>query len=132
MALFGRVTARTMVAAADLRQKQYHVLRAAGAGTTDVASNAAGGVDDVIGVLQNKPNSGQAAAVGYEGETKLVVGDVVTVNANLAPNGVGRVIDAASGDYVVAEALEAATTDGEVIRALLSIPAKMQTTSLNV
>tara|TARA_Y100000310_G_scaffold340038_1_gene434550 strand:- start:406 stop:804 length:399 start_codon:yes stop_codon:yes gene_type:complete len=131
MAEFGRVTSRTMAAAADMRTMQYVVLRAAAAGTTNQASNPSLDANEVIGVLQNKPNSGQAATVGYHGETKCVGGGTVTVNALVAPNGSGRVIDATSGDFVLGMALEAATTDGERVRVLLRLPSVQLPTSLN-
>ena len=65
MADFGRVEGRSVQAAADLRSVQYHVLRQSAAGETNIASNPGGSARDVIGVLQTKPNSGQAANV-YE------------------------------------------------------------------
>ncbi len=131
MAEQGRVTARTMQAAGDMRTTQYHVLRQAAAGTTNVASNPGGGHDDVIGVLQNKPNSGQAASVGYMGEARIVAGGTVTAGALVAPNGSGRVIDATSGDWTIGQALTAATADGEEVRCLLRVPTVQMPTSTN-
>ncbi len=132
MAEFGRVTARTMQANSDMRTVQHHILRQSSAGFSDVASNPGGGHVDVIGVLQNKPNSAQNAAVGIMGETKVVAGGTCTAGAMLAPNGSGRAIDATSGDFTVGMGLEAATTDGEKIRMLLRIPSVQLPTSLQV
>ncbi len=131
MASFGRVISRTMRSGGDLTATQYHVLRQSAANTTLVASNPGGGSNDVIGVQQNKPDSGQSITIGYFGETKVVGGGTVTAGLLQATNGSGRVIDATSGDLVVGQALETATTDGEVIRLLLRTPAVHLPTSLN-
>lgn len=122
MASYGRLMTRTMQAAADLRQKQYHFLRAAGAGTCDQASEAAGGFNDLIGVLINKPDSGQAATVAYQGECKVVAGGSVTVNGGITTNGSGRAANITSGDMLIGVALEAAGADGETIRASIGFP----------
>lgn len=131
MATQGRVTARTMTSAVDARTSQYHIMRQNAAGITNVASNPGGDQNETIGVLQNKPNSGQAAAIGFLGETKVVAGGTCTAGALLATNGNGRAIDATSGDFTVGMALEAAAANGEVIRMLLRIPAIQLPTSLN-
>lgn len=133
MATFSDVVARTMQVGVDARTNQYHIMRADAAGITDVASNPGGDGNEVIGVLQNKPNSGQAATIAYLGETKVVAGNAtVTVNALLTTNGSGRAVDATSGDFVVGQALEATSGgDGEIIRMLLRIPAVQLPTSLN-
>lgn len=125
MAETGRFFARTMKAGSDLRLKQYHILRASAAGVTEQASNPGGGPDEIVGVLANKPNSGQAASVVYGGEFKVVVGSATTANAMLTTNGSGRAVTASvtSGDWSLGMGLEAASTDGEVIRCLISMPA---------
>ena len=131
MATFSDVVARTMQVGVDARTNQYHIMRADAAGITDVASNPGGDANEVIGVLQNKPNSGQAATIAYLGETKVVAGGTASVNALLTTNGSGRAVDATSGDFVVGQALEAAASDGETIRMLLRVPAVQLPTSLN-
>lgn len=125
MAETGRFFTRTVKAGVDLRTKQYHILRASAAGITVLASNAAEGPDGTIGVLANKPNSGQAASVVYAGEFKVVVGSATTANALLTTNGAGRAVSAgiASGDFSLGMGLEAATADGQVIRCLINMPA---------
>ncbi len=125
MAETGRFFARTMRASVDLRTKQYHILRASAAGTTDQASNPAGGPDEIVGILANKPNSGQAASVVYAGEFKVVAGTATTANALLTTNGSGRAVTAAvtSGDWTLGMGLETASADGEVIRCLVNMPA---------
>ena len=132
MAEFGRIMARTARAAGDLRTKQYVVLRSAGAGLTNQASNAAGGVDGQGGVLLNKPNSGQAASVGWNGETKVKAGGTVTANVWQSANSSGHIVDASSGDWAIGVALEAATSNGEVVRMLLQVPPVYLPNSLHV
>ena len=122
MASFGRLTERSAQAAADLTGTQYHFLRHTAAGTTAVASEAAGGANDLVGVQQNKPDSGQAVTIGYFGESKVVAGGSVTVNTYITTNGSGRAADAVSNDNVIGLALVAASADGEIIRALIFPP----------
>jgi hypothetical protein len=55
-------------AAADLSGKQYYFVKLASATTVDVCSAV---TDIPIGVLQNKPTSGQAAEVVTIGQTKI-------------------------------------------------------------
>lgn len=110
---------RAASANADLRLFQYKFLRATGAGTVSVASEANGGANDLIGVLQNKPNSGQAATIAVTGETKVVAGGALTVNTWITTNGSGRAAAATSGDNVIGLVLETAGADGDVVRALI-------------
>ena len=132
MATCGRIVARTAQAVADLSGAQYHLLRHTAAGQVNVASNAGGGVDDVVGILQNKPTSGNGATVGYQGQSKVTVGNsAITVHTLLTTNGSGRATAAASGDWTFGQALEASSADGEVIRCLLRLPAVQLPTSVN-
>jgi hypothetical protein len=60
----------TLAAASDLSGKQYRLVKLASATTVDVCS----AITDVpIGVLQNKPTSGQAAEILVIGLTKISV-----------------------------------------------------------
>lgn len=123
MAEFETVVARTAIADADMRTVQYHLLRASSQGRVNVSSQANGGLSDIVGVLQNKPNTNQHATVGYRGISKVVAGAAISVHRFLTTNGSGRAIAANSGDLVCGQALSAAGADGEVIDALLKFPA---------
>ncbi len=126
MAEFGKLEALTAQAVADLRVKQYHIMRHAGVRLVDQASQAAAPFAvGPIGVLQNKPNSGQQATVAYFGESKLVAGGVATAGKMLATNGSGRAVNATSNDIIVGRAITTAATDGEVITALLFPPVRL-------
>jgi len=117
------VVSRTAQAARDMRTMQYTIQRAVAAGTCDIASHAAAThVLGPMGVLINKPDSGQAATIAYAGEVKVVAGGAVTANSKITTNGSGRAADAASGNIVIGTALETAATDGEVVRVLLERP----------
>lgn len=122
MADYGRLMTRSAKAAADLGNQQYHFVRAPAAGTVNVASEAAGGANDLIGVLQNKPNTDQAATIAYFGESKIVAGGALTANTFITTNGSGRAAAASSGDMAAGLVLEAAGADGEVVRAQIFPP----------
>lgn len=79
----------TLEALADLSGKQYHIMRVAGAGQCNLASEA---VDqNVVGILQNKPAaSGRAASVAVSGETKAVAGAAITAGDFVTTNEIGR------------------------------------------
>lgn len=121
MALYSNDIQLTFSAAEDLRQRQYHIMRLNAAGTVAVSSG--GSTQQLVGgVLQNKPNTGQAAAVTVAGEAKVYCGSAVTANNMVTANASGRAINASSGDWTVGMALEAGNS-GEVIRVLLRVPA---------
>lgn len=74
-----------------------------------------------IGILQDKPLSGQAGTVMTFGISKVKAASAISVGARLSAytDGSGRVAPAASGRYVIGIALEAATAAGQVITALV-------------
>jgi hypothetical protein len=117
MAEFGRQETITLEANADLSNKQYHFLRYVATEKCDQASDAAN--SNLVGVLENKPQSGEFATVAVFGLTKLVAGGAVTAGAILTTNGSGRAAAVASGQVGVARAISAAGADGEVLTALL-------------
>ncbi len=120
MAQFGEEITRTSDAVADLRTNQYDLLRATAANGVNVASNAGLGAANIVGVLKNKPNSGQSATIVWMGETKVRAGEALTVHEPFTTNNSGRAASIASGNMIVGLALEAAGADGEFIRALVS------------
>lgn len=128
MSDLGDYKAITLKAASDLRTLQYHFTRLSGAGLTNQASEANGGLNDLVGVLLNKPNSGQAATIAWLGEVPVIAGGAVTVNAAITTNSAGRAADAASGDIMIGFALQAAGADGEQIRALIGLPQQVTRT----
>jgi len=125
---FLRVEARTMQAQQDLRTFQYRAVRASAADQCQIASNAIGGPLEMVGVLQNKPNSLQNAAVGFHGVSKIVCGSAVTANRLITVQNSGEATDATSGDFAFAMALQGGNS-GETISALLLQPAVQLTTN---
>ncbi len=101
-------------AAADLSSSQFHTVKLTSSGV-----NLAGDGEQGVGVLQNKPESGQAAEVITHGSTKAVIGAAVTVGASLASNASGRLIPATTGEARLALAQEAGSADGEIVTVLM-------------
>jgi len=115
MAIKRQTMSTVLTAAADLRALQYHVVTAGGVVTTAAtAQTALAGV----GVVTNKPNSGEFISAEYMGEVKgyfwgsaASAGDFLMVDC-------GMFALAASGDLRVGRALEACTS-GSVHRMLV-------------
>ena len=122
MAEFGKVETLTLEAAADLDTKQYHIVRASGANLCNQASEAVN--SGVVGVLQNKPKSGEFATIGYAGKAKVVAGGALTVNALITTNSSGRAAAVASGQMAIGRVLDTAGADGDVVTALLFPPVR--------
>lgn len=120
MATYSALETLTVEAAADLSGKQYHIIRGAGLNLCNVASDATN--SDMLGVLQNKPQSGEFACVADGGESKVVAGGTVTVYDYVTCNGSGRAATVASGQMAFGQALETSGADGEIITARLMKP----------
>jgi len=67
----------TLSAAVDLSGDQYKFVKLASATTVNLCTNA---TDRPIGVLQNKPESGETAEVCIFGITKLLAGGTIAFN----------------------------------------------------
>lgn len=127
MAEFLRVEARTALAAQDMRTKQYRALRASAAGECQIASNAAATPGEIVGVLQNKPNSGEHATIGMAGKSKIFCGSAVNANRLITIQDSGEATNAGSGDFAFGFALTDGN-QGERISAMLFQPALQMTT----
>ena len=64
----------SLIAAADYSAKQYYFMTA----TTGGKCTLAGANEKVIGVLQNKPESGEVAIVRVAGTSKVYMGETLT------------------------------------------------------
>ena len=123
MAEAGQKGTDTWTAAADLRAKQYHFVRASAADNMNQASLASfGSGTNLIGVLQTKPNSGQHGSVQYMGDSKVVAGGALVANTWITTNGSGRAAQAGSGDVLAGLTKQTAGADGDVITARLYPP----------
>ena len=60
----------TRVASEDLSSKQFHIVQMDASGDIEAGE---GPLDFIVGVLQNAPESGQAATYRFLGTSKLVL-----------------------------------------------------------
>jgi hypothetical protein len=105
----------SLESAADLTAKQYFFVK------VDTAGKAAlcGDGENAIGVLQNDPNTGQAAAIAIDGVSKVVAAAAITTGAAVASNADGKAVTAASGEFILGIALETGA-DGRTISIALN------------
>lgn len=103
----------TLKASADLSANQYHFASISGTGTVGLC----GAGLEAIGVIQNKPASGDVVELDCDGVTKVVAGAAITpgTEARVMSDGTGRAITATSTNKVLGFALEAATAAGQII-----------------
>lgn len=104
-------------ASADLTGQQFRFVNVDGEDTVDLAS--AGGV--AVGVLQNKPDVGQAATVWSDGSTTKVVAEgAVPAGSNVAVGAAAGAVVAAAGNYIQGRCINGAANAGELITLQIS------------
>ena len=108
----------SLSAASDLSTKQYHFVKLASATTVDIVSAS---TDKPIGVLLNKPGSGEAAEIALFGIVKvkahgsLNVADVIgTTSAGKAEGGIGAT------QFVCGQAIETSSAN-DIVTVFLNI-----------
>ncbi len=110
-------------AGADLSSSQYKFVKLSAAGTVVACDGA---TDRPIGVLQNKPTSGQAATVVTIGVTKIQPDEALTVGSTIGTSSDAQAQIVAVGSettvYIVGIVLQAAGT-GELATALVNCAA---------
>lgn len=108
-------------AGADLSAKQFFAVELTAADTVGLVNAA---TDRVLGLLQNKPQAGQAAEVRILGISKAVSDGSVTaiaVGDYVGPNAAGKMVKKTLADNsVTGIAHDASSADGTVIRVLLT------------
>jgi hypothetical protein len=72
----------------------------------DTVTLAGTGGESILGIVQNKPSTGQCADVRFVGISKAVYGGTVTRGQPLMTNTSGQLITATGTNQVVAIALE--------------------------
>jgi hypothetical protein len=112
----------TLVAGADLSALQYTFVKLNSSGQA-VAVSAA--TDVAIGVLQNKPTSGQEAEVLIVGGTKIVASAAATLGTalNIGTTSAGKAVALAVTDttkYVFGVYLTAPGADGDIVTAAIN------------
>lgn len=108
----------TLLANADLSAKQYFAVKTANASDVTKAALAGDG-EQIIGVLQNKPASGEAATIAISGVTKAKAGGVITAGGNVAVDAAGEFVAPATGDVIVGKNVGLTTADGDTFSLLL-------------
>lgn len=95
-----------IVAGADLRTMQY---KAIAIGGTIAAAN-----DAAVGLLQNKPNTGEGAALAYAGHMKGVAGAALTAGNRVKVTTSGYLAVVASGDGACGKVITTCTSGSTV------------------
>lgn len=112
----------SFVASADLSAKQFYFVKISGAGTVTVCAAA---TDKPIGVLQNKPTSGQIARVMIVGKTKVSADANNLAAGNLiGTSGDGQADAKTPGtdttEYVVGQLRTGSTAVGDLVEAYIN------------
>lgn len=76
---------------------------------------SAAGTDQVAGVLNNKPNTGEVCEIMTLGTSKMVAGAAVAKGAVVMSDAQGRAVTGTSTNYGQGIAMEAASAAGELI-----------------
>jgi hypothetical protein len=109
-----------LLAASDLRSNQYYMM---GLNSSGTVTPCLSGDPGYIGVLLNKPNTGEPCEIAAPGSICPVSADAaVSVGWLLICSGDGEVVTAADGGYTVGLALEAATAAHQIIRCITWFP----------
>ena len=98
-------------AASDLSANQFYAVKVTGSRQVNLASS---GGEDIYGILQNTPTSGQVADVGISGISKAVAGAAITAGAVVMTDSSGRLITRTSSNHGVGVALETVTATGQI------------------
>lgn len=110
---------RTGTAGEDLSAKQYYIVQLSAAGAIEVGEGA---TDLLVGVLQNKPASGEPALYRFLGTSKVVSDGTPTLGSWVTTDSAGKATPTTTdGNITIGRALEAAAADGDIIEVQLSI-----------
>jgi len=106
------------VAAADLSAKQFYIVKiVAGGGAEDAPSvNVPSGAGDKpLGILQNKPKSGETARVRVMGVSPLSADGALTQDATYGTSGDGQgIAKTADADLILGRVLRGVSNAGEM------------------
>lgn len=131
------------VAAADLRTKQFYGVKLDSAGKI-VLCSAAG--ESVLGVLGNKPNTGEVGSVDVAGIVQVIAGGVIAPGGKVKVSAAGKFVAASAGttntgdagaasdpligSYVFGEYLGVSNAaDGDIIDVLVTREGAIPTTA---
>lgn len=103
----------TKVASEDLTTKQFYIVQMDSSGDMEIGEGA---TDLLLGVLQNKPDDGEAGIYRHVGTSKVVASGAIAIGARVTTDSAGKAVTTTTnGDLVVGVALEAAANDGDII-----------------
>ena len=112
-------TERTGVAGESLLTKKYYIVQLDASGNIEVAEGA---TDLIVGVLQNKPDTGEAAVYRFGGTTKVVAAGVIAIGDWVTTDSAGKgVATTTDGNITIGRALSAGAVDGDIIEVQMSI-----------
>ena len=104
---------KTKLASEDLSEKQFYIMQMDSDGNMEIAESA---TDLILGVLQDKPESGQAGTYRHAGTSKVVASAAIAIGADVTTTSAGKAVTTTTqGDKVIGIALEAAAADGDII-----------------
>ena len=104
---------KTKEASEDLSAKQFYIMQMDANGKMEIGEGA---TDLLLGVLQDKPESGQAGCYRHMGTTKVVASAAIAIGARVTSDAAGKAVTTTTnGNIVVGTALEAAAADGDII-----------------
>lgn len=109
---------KTNTASEDLSSHQFGIVQLDASGTLEKGEGA---TDLLVGVLQNTPESGQAATYRFGGTSKVIAGGAVTIGAYVTADSSGHAVaTTTNGNVIIGRALEAAD-DGDIFEVQLGI-----------
>lgn len=113
-----------LLAGADLSDYQYHIVKMAS--TAGEVKRASGKTDELLGVVQNDPEDGEAADVAIMGFCKVVCSTGITAGSYLTTDSTGRAVaTTVNGTSTIGYAPLLAVNDGDIIEIVLTGPGFM-------
>ena len=110
---------KTFLPSEDLRAKQYYIMQMDSSGDCEIGEGA---TDLLIGVLQNTPESGQAANVRFAGTSKVLAAGAISIGDWVTTDSAGKAVATTTDkNVVIGKALEAGTNAGDIIEIEMSI-----------
>lgn len=112
----------TLTAGADLSTYQWTAMYLSAANTVQLATSTNSSLS--VGILQNKPKSGEPAEIRDLGISKWIAGAAVTAGDPVTTNGSGRAIKVTSGGLVFGRAFDTVGADGDTLTVRLIPPVR--------
>ncbi len=111
---------RTGVASEDLSSKKNYIVQLDATGGIEVGEGA---TDLLVGVLQNKPASGEAALYRFGGTAKVIAGGTIAVGAFVTSDSNGKAVSTTTDkDMVIGRYIgNASAAAGDIVEIQLAI-----------